>query len=140
MGAPPHETTTVAAVRAQMSAHSTCAADVLALEDTHCDPGCQGGTKLLALHQVSGGYVLRTQDLFGCLRMRAYDQRIGDRPQAPARRDPLNLPRGVAPVATGANENREGFAVEPIERRVVSTIEKILHLSRHGRKIFRRSE
>jgi hypothetical protein len=28
---------------------------VFALENAHCDPGCQGGAKLLALLQVRGG-------------------------------------------------------------------------------------
>ncbi len=68
--------------------------------------------------------------------MGTHDERRRDRFQAPSGGDPFDLLRGVAPVAAGADHHRIRPAVELLERSIVSSIKKVLHLPRHGRKIF----
>ena len=61
--------------------------------------------------------VLRRKDRLRRLRLRADDQRIGDRAQPPAGGDARDLARGVLSVAAGADHRRVGPAVDAVERR-----------------------
>ena len=96
--------------------------------------------EFLACFQVLPGDLLGPQNFFRRLRMSADDEGIGDGPQAPAGRDAFDLLRGIAAVAAGADQCRVGPAIEPVERRIVSAVEEILHFSRHRGQILRGRE
>ena len=52
----------------------------------------------------------------------------------------LNLPGGVSAVAARANQQRVGTAHNPVEDRIVSSVEEVFHHAGHHREIFRRGE
>src|SRR3979411_1329586 len=106
-------------------------------ENTQHDAGGHCRTNFLAGFQVLSGKALWPQDFFRGLRVRANDDGLRNRPQTPAGCDTFNLLRGTMAVASCANQYCVGPAIESIERGIVSSIEEVLHLSRHRGQIFR---
>src|SRR5215218_4206308 len=88
-------------------------------EYAHGQPGSQCGSKLLASAQIVAADHLGRKDCLRRLGMRANDDRLGNRPQPPPRRNPRNLPGRVLAVAAGTDQDRIWAAVDALQRGVV---------------------
>lgn len=68
--------------------------------------------------------------------MRAHNQWLGNRAQAPASGNPLNLTGGILSVTSRANQAGIGAAVDFFQCRVVAPVKEILHQAGDCAEIF----
>src|SRR6185437_2202814 len=105
------------------------------LENSETQACCQRGADLFATSEVRRADLLGSRDLLRRLRVRADDDRSGDRAQPPARGDALDLAGSVGAVAAGADESGVGAALDMVECAIVAAVKEILHETGHRREI-----
>ncbi len=106
------------------------------LEYSQCKPGSDGRSQFATANKVGLGDRLWCEYLCRCLRMRADNEWLGDRLQAPTGGYARDLPRCTFTVRAGAYHDGVRAPLNPAKNRVVAAIEKCLHLAGHACEVF----